>query len=72
MTSSALYDGTIVPLDSYVGFGFVMTTGKLWQGTPRFDAYIRNEDGTFEKITALFAEASQENGYFVSSDVIAK
>lgn len=72
MTSSALYDGTIVPLDSYVGFGFVMTTGKLWQGTPRFDAYIRNEDGSFEKITEFFGEASQENGYFVSADVIAK
>lgn len=39
----------MIPVDSYVGFGFVMTTGKLWQGTPRFDAYIRNEDGTFEK-----------------------
>ena len=72
MTSSVLHDGIMIPVDSYVGFGFVMTTGKLWQGTPRFDAYIRNEDGTFEKITALFAEASQENGYFVSSDVIAK
>lgn len=72
MTSSVLHDGIMIPVDSYVGFGFVMTTGKLWQGIPRFDAYIRNEDGSFEKITEFFGEASQENGYFVSADVIAK
>lgn len=72
MTSSVLHDGIMIPVDSYVGFGFVMTTGKLWQGIPRFDAYILNEDGSFEKITEFFGEASQENGYFVSADVIAK
>ena len=72
MTPSMLADGTIVPIDAYVGFGFVMKTGKTWQGTPRYDAYIRCEDGTFEKITDLFGEASQENGYFVSAADIEK
>ena len=72
MAPSVLYDGTMIPIDAYVGFGFVMTVGKLWQGAPRFDAYIRNENGTFEKITALFGETGQENGYFVSAKDVEK
>lgn len=67
-----LHDGTMIPLDDHNGFGFVMKTGEKWQGTPRFDAFIKNADGTFTSITSLFTPASQENGYFVSSEKIGE
>ena len=72
LSSSMLHDGTMIPLDDHNGFGFVMKTGEKWQGTPRFDAFIKNADGTFTSITSLFTPASQENGYFVSSEKIGE
>lgn len=72
LSSSMLHDGTMIPLDDHNGFGFVMKTGEKWQGTPRFDAFIKNADGTFTSITSSFTPASQENGYFVSSEKIGE
>ncbi len=72
LSSSMLHDGTMIPLDDHNGFGFVMKTGEKWQGTPRFDAFIKNSDGTFTSITSSFTPASQENGYFVSSEKIGE
>lgn len=72
LSSSMLYDGELVPLDAHNGFGFVIETSDGWQGKPRFSAFVRQKDGTYTEITDKFVSASQQNGYFVSSDVLEK
>ena len=72
LSSSMLYDGELIPLDANNGFGFVTETADGWIGKPRFGAFIRQKDGTFIDITAEFSSASQENGYYVSSEVMEK
>lgn len=65
-------NGNIVPLDANVGFGFVISAADGWCGKPRYNAFIRKENGTYEDITPLFTAASLENGYFISSEEIEK
>ena len=65
-------NSNIVPLDANVGFGFVISAADGWCGKPRYNAFIRKENGTYEDITTLFTAASLENGYFISSEEIEK
>lgn len=65
-------NSNIVPLDANVGFGFVISPDGSWSGKPRYNAFIRKENGTYEDITPLFTAASLENGYFISSEEIEK
>ena len=65
-------NSNIVPLDANVGFGFVISAADGWSGKPRYNAFIRKEDGTYEDITSLFTAASLENGYFISFEEIEK
>ncbi len=68
MSRSMLEDGEIIPLDTNNGFGFVIGTTDKWVGKPRYKAFIRLQDGSYTEITSAFSAASQENGYFVSSE----
>ena len=73
MTRSMLEENSnIIPLDANVGFGFVISPDGSWSGKPRYNAFIRKSDGTYEDITSAFAAESQENGYFISSEEIEK
>lgn len=65
-------NSNIVPLDANVGFGFVISPDGSWSGKPRYNAFIRRENGTYENITPLFTAASLENGYFISFEEIEK
>lgn len=65
-------NSNIVPLDANVGFGFVISPDGSWSGKPRYNAFIRKENGTYEDITPLFTAASLENGYFISFEEIEK
>lgn len=65
-------NSNIVPLDANVGFGFVISAADGWCGKPRYNAFIRRENGTYEDITPLFTAASLENGYFISFEEIEK
>lgn len=65
-------NSNIVPLDANVGFGFVISAADGWCGKPRYNAFIRKENGTYEDITPLFTAASLENGYFISFEEIEK
>lgn len=65
-------NSNIVPLDANVGFGFVISPDGSWSGKPRYNAFIRRENGTYEDITPLFTAASLENGYFISFEEIEK
>ena len=65
-------NSNIVPLDANVGFGFVISAADGWSGKPRYNAFIRKENGTYEDITPLFTAASLENGYFISFEEIEK
>lgn len=70
MSSSMLHDGTMIPLDSGGGFGFVIETSNEWKGTPRYKAYIRKNSGEYVEITSEFSSSGHENGYYISSEVI--
>lgn len=65
-------NSNIVPLDANVGFGFVISPDGSWSGKPRYNAFIRKENGTYEDVTPLFTAASLENGYFISFEEIEK
>lgn len=65
-------NSNIIPLDANVGFGFVISPDGSWSGKPRYNAFIRKENGTYEDITPLFTAASLENGYFISFEEIEK
>lgn len=65
-------NSNIVPLDANVGFGFVISPDGSWSGKPRYNAFIRKENGTYEDVTPLFTAASLENGYFLSFEEIEK
>lgn len=65
-------NSNIVPLDANVGFGFVISPDGSWSGKPRYNAFIRKKNGTYEDITPLFTAASLENGYFISFEEIEK
>lgn len=65
-------NSNIIPLDANVGFGFVISAADGWCGKPRYNAFIRKENGTYEDITPLFTAASLENGYFISFEEIEK
>lgn len=70
MSSSLLHEAPLIPLDSKSGFGFVTETPTGWAGTPHFDAFVIEKDGTYVKITDKFVAASQNNGYYISSEAI--
>lgn len=65
-------NSNIIPLDANVGFGFVISAADGWCGKPRYNAFIRKENGTYEDVTPLFTAASLENGYFISFEEIEK
>ena len=65
-------NSNIVPLDANVGFGFVISPDGSWSGKPRYNAFIRKKNGTYEDVTPLFTAASLENGYFISFEEIEK
>lgn len=65
-------NSNIIPLDANVGFGFVISAADGWCGKPRYNAFIRKKNGTYEDVTPLFTAASLENGYFISFEEIEK
>lgn len=71
MPRSMLEGGEIIPLDANNGFGFVIGTTDKWVGKPRYKSFIRLSDGSYTEITSAFSAASQENGYFVSSEILS-
>ena len=71
MPRSMLEGGEIIPLDANNGFGFVIGTTDKWVGKPRYKAFIRLSDGSYTEITSAFSAASQESGYFVSSEILS-
>ena len=70
MPRSMLEGGEIIPLDANNGFGFVIGTTSKWVGKPRYKSFIKLKDGSYTEITSAFSAASQENGYFVSSETL--
>lgn len=70
MPRSMLEGGEIIPLDANNGFGFVIGTSSKWVGKPRYKSFIKLKDGSYTEITSAFSAASQENGYFVSSETL--
>ena len=70
MPHSMLEGGEIIPLDANNGFGFVIGTTSEWVGKPRYKSFIKLKDGSYTEITSAFSAASQENGYFISSETL--
>lgn len=66
--AAGLNDGYIVPADDKSGFGFTIEGGADMAGSSRFDAFVKNSDGTFTCITADFISGAEKNSYEISSD----
>ncbi len=65
-SQGALQDGDMIPVSEKSGFGFSLELCDGYIGSPRFDAYIRLEDGTYVSITDLFEKDALENSFYAS------
>ena len=69
--SAELRQEGLVPIDTAHGFGFVISTPAGWDGTPEFDVFVREKDGSAKKITDYFHEDTAEDGYFADANTLA-
>lgn len=67
----SLSDGKLVPVSDKIGFGFALSIAEGYSGSPRFDAYIRKQNGVYERITDLFEKYTLENSFYVSNEKLS-
>lgn len=65
-SQGSLEDGYIIPVSEKNGFGFTLALCDGYVGSPRYDVYIRLENGTYVCVTELFEKDALENSFYAS------